>query len=903
MTIYFGLAGVMGLALAGLVVYARFFGKPRAGVSTKTEKETGSSPSEGLVELIDIVDEGYFLTQTGSLAAIFYLQPVLSTTSTSTDSLQASFISIMHALEPKTTLQIVQLPLPSKLGDLTDRYAQTCYRWRKRVEQAQAQGDERATAAASTRYFAAAQIGSQILQTGGRAPRRETFLVLSTSAGFSGRATPVGIQKAARTLKMDAQRLEALFESNGMPLTGLTAEQALPVLWHAYNPDQGSPEMLEREAERFASIMQDGQAGPGASTLSQEEIERALADPQQELRRILAPPLVEECQAGLRFGEKEILLYFINDFHTTVPSMRRLLGPGAKFAHQLILSYYITAPPPDEMARLTRKASTAKQALQAVAQRIGALPSYKQAEEVRSIEQARAGAETEKDVPRLLGLYLGLVTSGESREAERVEFESVLRSAGVEYIPAQWMALDVWRTLLPLGQRFHRFEERNLFSHNLAPLNPATATAWFEAGGEFCGFVAYGENAGTPVVIRRERGGEFIPSDALVGAQNSGKSFTIKLWITDWIARGQRAFVVDPKLEFAALTRALGGDLLALRGGRGFNLLQFDRLPGTPASDLGPAIAGLIFEDNLAALEALYTLAKGARSHTSGVERNLLINALKRAMSIKGLDPKDAATWEPNKVFLSDVYEVLKGELAGHDPETVRLMAAVLEQYGAQDGQYYEQYNTPNDFSLDADLITATFGLGQLSSDETAKAISGHFAMRIGVNHAVRSFLLYKEPAPFHIVIDEASQLLTTPALVSSVVSMISLLSAYGISVHLAFQTMEAIQRADGLGAAENASSMNTLSGVIPAYWLFHQEPQSAETAVRLLHLQSAEARRIVANRVGQCILAFPKAGMNIPLAVIVPEAFHPLFRTDPASTRALIEGALAQPAAEGGTA
>jgi hypothetical protein len=54
---------------------------------------------------------------------------------------------------------------------------------------------------------------------------------------------------------------------------------------------------------------------------------------------------------------------------------------------------------------------------------------------------------------------------------------------------------------------------------------------------------------------------------------------------------------------------------------------------------------------------------------------------------------------------------------------------------------------------------------------------------------------------------------------------------------------------------------------------------------------------------VGQCILAFPKASVNIPLAIIVPEAFHAMFRTDPASTRAMIERALAQPTAQGGTA
>jgi hypothetical protein len=336
-------------------------------------------------------------------------------------------------------------------------------------------------------------------------------------------------------------------------------------------------------------------------------------------------------------------------------------------------------------------------------------------------------------------------------------------------------------------------------------------------------------------------------------------------------------------------------------GVRGFNLLQFEPLPATPGSDLGASISQLVFEENLAALVALYGLAKGRGSWVSGVERNLLTNALKGAMQNAGMDPKNASTWLPNRVFLSDVYAFLTGEAQAEDREILHSMAQVLEQYAAKTGQFFERYNTPNDFTLDGDLVTATFGLSQLNPDTTGRAIAAHFAMRLAVNRAVRAFLLSKEPIPYHIVIDEASQLLTSPALVSSVVSMLSLLSAYGISVHLAFQTMEAISRADEMAeGVEGASSLNTLSGVIPAYWLFHQEPASAQACARLLDLPPEEARFLVRNRVGEAILVFPKSSLRIPLVIRVPEAFHPLFATDPASMRAQIEQALAHPEAQG---
>ena len=126
-------------------------------------------------------------------------------------------------------------------------------------------------------------------------------------------------------------------------------------------------------------------------------------DPREELRRVLAPIVLEEGDARIRFQNQEMLLYFVTDYRFAVPAIRRLYGRDSRFAHRLYVSYYITSPSSDEMARSARKASTAKQALATIAQRAGSLPSYKEAEEVLSIEEARAGAETEKNVTKMLG--------------------------------------------------------------------------------------------------------------------------------------------------------------------------------------------------------------------------------------------------------------------------------------------------------------------------------------------------------------------------------------------------------------------------------------------------------------------------------------------------------------------
>ena len=870
------------------------FGIKGSGGNNSGEVET-ILPSEDVVDIVDIIDD-YYLTPRGDLVAILYIQPVLSTTTSSPDGLIGGFIKSIHNMQSTSSIQFVQLPMPSPVEGLTDRYAMHAHSWKKEHEKAVGSLDEDASQVAKTRYFAAHQIGAHILTVGGSAPRRESFAVLTQKAGVIGSPSDEAIAKAVRELKVAVQRVVTLFKENGITMIPLHPSQSLEVLWHAYNPDSGSSVIVDQASERYLEMAQTGNTtSPMSTVLSREQIQKALDDPKNEIRKLLAPPVVEELPSAVQFNRKTMAIYYFTDYKQSIPTIRKLLGAHHKFAHRLYLSYYISTPNISEIALATRRASTAKQAVDAVAARLGSLPSYRQREEIESIEDARWGAETEKDVPKMLTCYVGLVGNNETIHQDAIDLESIFQSAGVDFVPAKFVPLKVWRTMIPLGQRTHRSNsaDRNVFADNLGPLNPVTSLAVFNPDGEFCGYTPAGGDALMPVAIVRKRGTEFIPSDAIIGTQGSGKSFTIKYWITDWISRGHKVFVVDPKMEFGPTTAALGGTAVSILGSTGFNLIQFENIPVDHDTELGVALAKMTFDDNLAAIEALYSMSKGDKANVTGVERNFLINAFRRAMETKGMDPKDPRTWKANEVFLNDVYETLTREMMHEDTQTVKMMGQLLEQYADKNGQYYEQYNTPNTFSLDSDLITATFGLAQLGADVMTKSLASHFAMRIAIQHAVRSFLLEDVPPPYHIVIDEASQLLTTSAVVSNVISMLSLLSAYDISVHLAFQDIKALTRADSLGAMDGAASMNTLMGVIPAYWIFHQEPSSAQYIVETFNLPQEEQKIIVQNRVGQCILMFPKVGLRIPIVVQVPEQFTDMYRTDPEFTKRMIENAL----------
>ena len=254
------------------------------------------------------------------------------------------------------------------------------------------------------------------------------------------------------------------------------------------------------------------------------------------------------------------------------------------------------------------------------------------------------------------------------------------------------------------------------------------------------------------------------------------------------------------------------------------------------------------------------------------------------------MDSKDPATWGKDEIFLRDIYNYLAHNLREKSPETVRFMLNVLEQYATPDGQYFEKYNTPTRVKLDSELTLMSFGITQFSQDMTSKALSYQFALRVAYQSAVKAFLMGSVTEPVHIMIDEASQMLINGEIVSSVVEMLSLLNTYNISVHLAFQDMAAIQRADSFGVSGGVNTTNTLQGMLSTYYLFKQTPASAEVSGRMLNLTKDVTNAIPSLRTGQCLLAFSGTSIHIPLQIIVPEQLKSMFDTRPEAQKARME-------------
>ncbi|MCB2160637.1 hypothetical protein KQH40_00965 [bacterium] len=901
-TVIYGvvLLGLVGF-LVGLVVYVKKQqGGPSSAVARekpdrlKGKEEIVALPTEKLVDL-ETLHGDFLVTVSGDLVAMLEVNPVLMTSNSRPEALDGAFAGALETMPARTTLQFVQLPIPNQVDELTDRYARYGHYWRTEFIESQTDGTpQEEQQELQNRYYAANQIGATILQYGGQACYRASLIVLTAQGRAFGREIS---DKAVKEFSNLIQQVQGVFSNHGIQTDMLPPEISLHYLWYAYNADAGAQAVVDQAEERFATICMSGRTPPAElAALTATQLDMALSEPEKYVKRVIAPPLVEEGDAWVTFRQKSMLLYFITDYRLTLPRISRLLGPGGRYYNSLFVSYYLTMPSPDTIALQARKASTAKQAQQVIGQRLGTLPSYRQQEDVMAIEQARYGAETEKRLPRMLGLYIGVLVDSEKIYEEKADFEAVLQSAGLVFTPAKWTAMNIWRSMIPLGQRYHRFEDRNVFSENMASLNPVSSQTLFESEGDLLGFTAISSNHSMPVSVVRKRGSRIVPSDALVGAPGSGKSMTLKWWVTDWMVKRHRVMVIDPKLEFGPVVNTLGGSSVDAVGTTGFNLLRFDRFSVDPTSQLGNALTRMTFDDNLAAIEALYVAVKGGRaSYISGQERNLLIRALQKAMRNKNMDPNDPTTWEPNGLFLRDVYQVLARELLHEAPDTINVMVNNLMQYGDPAGQYYKLYNTISDLDLSSDLVVITFGLSQFSADERVKSLAYHFALRIAAQHAIRNFIFSEEVTPTHIVIDEASQMLTSSALVSSVVRMLSLLPAYNISVHLAFQDMFALERADALGASEGSGSMNTLLGTIPAYWLFNQEPESAAKAVKILKLPAHEQGMIAGNLPGNCLVVFQTVGMRLPVSVKVPPTFLQLYKTDAEAMRRMLDAAIAR--------
>lgn len=901
----------MGLAFLGLVAYplvrSRSSGKTSA--REKGGQGGGLGPTEALAE-VEAVRDFALLTSEGDLVAMLEIHPFVVTTSVPAAAVGEMFGQAIRRMPDGETWQVVQIPGTQSIEAYTDRLARLAHSWAELLVDADGSDSDGIAYREhlQRRLSLPATLGALLLEESANADLalRRTFAVLTHPAIGLLRAPPEAQAWKDALEAFGRRMLEAAmtFKTAGLSTRQLTPAEMLEVVWHAYNPgaiaDGGVREQRQR---RFAEILDDGEPhSPYSATLTEEETARSIGESEHDtkaIKRLLAPRSWEELDDRILVNDGvATTTYFVENFsYDLMPSLARILG---EYAGRLHVAMYIRAPERAEVVEQARKGSVARQASEMVRGAYGQIQDYKAAQEINATEDLRARAEMGLETPRYLGMYLTLTARGSNELDDlRPRFESHLRNQGVRFVCARWQQESAFRSAVPLGQRRHRFPDRNLTPDNFAALCPSTGATYFEPAGYLHAFLRPQDDAvapQAPLVLDRLRGGNAPgASEALIGSPRSGKSVTLKTLALTWLAHNHAVIVIDPKAEYGPLAQWAGGEVVPLAGagGAGFNLFHFERMDGRDAR--GRDLATNTFADNLNALMTLYAFLKdSSRPFVSGPERSLLTRAMRMAMEHKGMDAQDASTWAANRLFLADVYAVLAQELRQEDPGTVNIIASTLREHATEEGQFYSQYNTPRQVTLKSDLAVIQFGLSGIHVTGFERALAHHFALRIAASQAIRRFLASSTPSPTHIILDEASQVLVDEYMVSTVVKMLSTLPAIGVTLHLAFQDAHALVKADRFGQSggNGAQSVNTLLGVLGTHWLFFQAPASAHEIGECLELSREEVGSLSRLKVGEAILVLPDQ-QHLPLRVVVPPPWMPAFETDMASMLRNLAGAM----------
>lgn len=900
---FYVVLGLLLLALAGMMGYVFIAGRKaraeeadgrvQSGRGTRSARDKHQKraakpreipPSQELVSVEQVFPNGVFMVAGNRLAMAVSVHPLLNTVGAQPEMLAEQWIDWLRLLPEDTDLQIVNLPLPANLADLVDYWGELYRGWQEKVEEI---GED---APAGKQATFRADVCTDYLEsfaTTSATPQRGAFIVFSRDVPPAGaHALPHHIEQ----LVLDVSEWVNMAREQGLHMTTLLGADVVRLLWLAYYPPRYL--MVPHQISERAISRMKGMAVEEAFLLSEEEVQRALDD-SDYLRDLLAPDVFIEETDHVNLGGWRLYPYTMRDAKR-LPNIADLIGRQGEFGDRLIASMHLRIPPQADVADVIARAATAQDALLQLARKAGReRVNYGALAQRQGKEEAIMVAETQQD-RLLLVHWTGGVLVAEGEEAPRLlrAFEGNLRVAGVhDYLPAYLIAAQGFQSLLP-GHRFSMTNTapRNAFAANMAPWTPVSVTNYRDQGVPMSALDIPGETpvfpgkGRYPLLIHRGRGAPAGMSDAIVGAPGSGKSVFIKVSTARWLAQGHRVVIIDPKSEFIGFTREAAGTQLSVTAEHGFSPFLFPRFAKPPVQD----VVDMIVQDNIAALLALYELAKGQPA--TGPERNVLIKAFRGAMEMLQMT-KDVATWEGKDLTLHHVFQYLGQDLTHQYPEIVPLVMATLEQYASPRGEYYQRFNTPVTLDLSNDLTTLTLGMTGLQSDPVQRVMVTYFAIRAASLFSLQSFLGAEgEPPRTHIVVDEASNVMTTAAVVTAVVRMISLLPAFGISVHLAFQDFKALTNADALVSGQvgggGVASLNTITGTVPAYFLLQQPPRSAQMAAEALGLGQREIEAIVKQPKGWFQLVLPAKDLVLSAYNAVPQTVQPFIQSDRKATQ-----------------
>ena len=231
-------------------------------------------------------------------------------------------------------------------------------------------------------------------------------------------------------------------------------------------------------------------------------------------------------------------------------------------------------------------------------------------------------------------------------------------------------------SVMPSGRNMFREQfERVLPASSVANLYPFSFSGKTDENGFYLGRDKYGSNI---IVDFDKRSNDKTNANALIlGNSGQGKSYLLKLILTNLRESGKNIICLDPEMEYVDLTKNLGGCFIDLMSGEYIiNVLEPKSWGDETADDDAPRA----FRSKTKLSQHISFLRDFFRSYKDFSDREIDTIELLLIKLYEKYNISDDTDWSKLKTtdypILSDFYELVEAEFKGYNPKEKNLYTA-----------------------------------------------------------------------------------------------------------------------------------------------------------------------------------------------------------------------------------
>lgn len=441
------------------------------------------------------------------------------------------------------------------------------------------------------------------------------------------------------------------------------------------------------------------------------------------------------------------------------------------------------------------------------------------------------------------GLYI-TVPSPSVQELDNTSklVESTLGSLSITIRPTTLQMEEGFLSTQPLSYD-PLFLTHNMDTTSLATIFPFVSSELTDKEG-----LIYGINEHNDSLVILDRFKQENANSVVFAKSGAGKSYMIKLEILRAMMFGIELIVIDPEMEYVAISNSVGGDYINFAPNSPVKINPFDlsQLRESGEDELGRKIL---------TLTGFLKLVMGA---LNPIETALLDRALNTTYRLKGITSDPNTQLNPpagGPPLMEDLYKVLVGM---EDPNAASL-AARMERFIK--GSLSGIFSAPSNINIKNQLTV--FSVRDLPDELRPLAM-----------YLILDFIWTKirnEPKKRLLVVDEAWYMMKAPDSANFLVEMAKRARKYQLGLTTITQDVE-----DFLAQERGKEIISNSSIQI----LLKQAPASIELLGKVFNLSIGEKRLLLSAQVGQGL--FFAGNTHVAIQVISSPEEHQLIISNP---------------------